>query len=546
MRGNAASGILVGVLLLGLALAGPCLGADEGMQLKPRALRPSETLSVTPGVRIDPSKKVFVRLIGPTQIDDLAADASQVSRGRLRVVLPKQMRQGKYDVELVTEIGEVLEKGGKLKILATEMPAINKIVPHPSYAVDGIYTFELQGENFGNDANENLIRINDVPVHFERYVTDRGRRATAADCQGKFPCLVGNRRRLQVFGLSLEKQPFFRPMNVSVQVDSLTSADQPLLLSWVGRGTPVLIAFGVLGFLSLIVYVLAREKAKPYYRTKKKKWYQPIIYLFIEPESNTYSLSRLQLILWTAAAIVAYVYLAASQSLVQWKWQLADVPEGLPTLLGLSVGTTALAIGATESRGGKGAGPVHPGFGDFITTGGVLAPERLQFFLWTIIGVFGFVTATLAQDPATVTQLPKVPDNFLPLMGVSAGGYLAGKFVRKPGPVIKQLDPRPPYAAGAPFPAGIRIVGANLSPRAQVAINGVPITSGDVIVPPPQSDVAEFVTELVVTPAAAAAAVAASPAPAAGAAISAAPGASAIKGVASVKVVNPDGQSADL
>jgi len=544
MRENATFGILLGVLLAGLALAGPCLAAGEGMQLKPRALRPGDTLSVTPGVRLDAGKKVFVRLLGPSQIDDLPADASQVSRGRLRVALPKQMRQGKYDVELVTEVGEVLDKGAKLKILATETPAIAKIVPHPSYAVDGIYTFELLGENFGNDADDNVVRINDLPVHFVRYVTDRGRRATVADCQGQFPCLVGNRRRMQIFGLSLEKQPFYRPMNVSVQVDSLISGDQSLLLSWASRSTPALIAFGALGILSIIVYVLVREKTKPY--QPAKNWYQPIAYLFIEPESNTYSLSRLQLILWTAAAIVAYVYLAASQSLVQWKWQLADVPEGLPTLLGLSVGTTALAIGATETRGGKGAGPAHPGFGDFITTGGVLAPERLQFFLWTVIGVFGFVTATLAQDPATVTQLPKVPDNFLPLMGVSAGGYLAGKFVRKAGPVIKQLDPPPPYAAGVPLPAGIRIVGANLSPRAQVVINGVTITSGDVTVPPPQSAVAEFVTELLVTPAAAAGAVAASPAPVAGAATPAAPGAGAVTGVPSVKVVNPDGQSADL
>jgi hypothetical protein len=544
MRESSASGILFGLLLAGLALAGPCLAADEGMQLKPRALRPGDTLSVTPGVRLDASKKVFVRLLGPSQIDDLPVDASQVSRGRLRVVLPKQMRQGRYEAQLVTEVGEVLDKGATLKILATETPTITQIVPHPSYAVNGTYTFELLGENFGNAADENLVRINGVPVHFEKYVNDRGRRATVADCQEKFPCLVGTRRRLQVFGLSLEKQPFFRPMNVSVQVDTLTSGEQPLLLSWVSRSTPAVIAFGALGILSLIVYLLAREKAKSY--RSVRKWYDPIAYLFIEPDSNTYSLSRLQLILWTAAAIVAYIYLAASQSLVQWKWQLADVPEGLPTLLGLSVGTTALAIGATGARGSKGAGPIHPGFGDFITTGGVLAPERLQFFLWTVIGVFGFVTATLAQDPATVTQLPKVPDNFLPLMGVSAGGYLAGKFVRKPGPVIKQLDPSPPYPTGAPLPAGIRIVGANLSPLAQVAVNGVPVTSGDVTVPPPQSAAAEFVTELVVTPAAAARAVAASPAPTAGAAAPAAPGAGAVTGVPSVKVVNPDGQSADL
>jgi len=110
MRESSTSGILVGVLLVGLAVAGPCLGADEGMQIRPRALRPGNALSVTPGVRLDAGKKVFLRLLGPSQIDDLLAEASQVSRGRLHVVLPKEMRQGKYDVELVTEVGEVLDK----------------------------------------------------------------------------------------------------------------------------------------------------------------------------------------------------------------------------------------------------------------------------------------------------------------------------------------------------------------------------------------------------------------------------------------------------
>jgi hypothetical protein len=258
------------------------------------------------------------------------------------------------------------------------------------------------------------------------------------------------------------------------------------------------------------------------------------------------------------------------------------IPEGLAPLLGLSVATTALAIGATEGRGSKGAGPAHPGVGDFITSGGVFAPERLQFFVWTILGAVGFVGATLAQDPATVTNPPKIPENFLPLMGVSSLGYLAGKVVRKPGPIIKQLDPPPPYGPTTPLPARILIVGASLSPRAQVWINGVQIPPDNVEVPPSQSKTAEFVTELAVDPQAvttaieaAAAAQTAPPAPAAGAAAAAAPsaavpapaapapaaGAAAAAappaavpapaaprpgGVPSVKVVNPDGQSAEV
>jgi hypothetical protein len=110
-------------------------------------------------------------------------------------------------------------------------------------------------------------------------------------------------------------------------------------------------------------------------------------------------------------------------------------------------------------------------------------------------------------------------------MSVSALGYLAGKVVRKAGPIIKQLAPEPPYGPGAPAAGGIRIVGESLSPRAQVSINGELVPSNGVTVPPPQSATSEFVTELLATPPSIAPAAARVPA---------------------VKVVNPDGQSAEM
>lgn len=338
--------------------------------------------------------------------------------------------------------------GGHLKILATETPTITKILPHPTYATDGTYSFEVAGENFGYEAEDNLIKINDVPIVFEKKLTDRGRRLNSDSCEKKMPCLIGNRRSLQIFGVSLEKASVYRPTHLTVQVDSLVSPEKALVLSWAQRRTPGLIAFGVLVVLSAVVFVMARQKTARY--RPHEKAYTTLAYFFIEPETNTYSLSRLQLILWTAAAVIAYAYLAASQSLVQWRWELPDVPEGLPALLGVSVGTTALALGATEVRGSKGAGPLHPSLGDFVTNGGVLAPERLQFFVWTIIGVIGFVAATLAQDPATVAELPKVPSNFVPLMGVSALGYLAGKVARKAGPSSSSSRRSPPMGRARP------------------------------------------------------------------------------------------------
>ncbi len=105
-------------------------------------------------------------------------------------------------------------------------------------------------------------------------------------------------------------------------------------------------------------------------------------------------------------------------------------------LLGLSVGTSVVAGGITSSRGTKGAGPESPGAADFISSGGVVMPERFQFFVWTLVGVIGFVSIVLATDPAQLVTLPAIPGNFSLLMGVSSAGYLAGKTVRAPGPVL--------------------------------------------------------------------------------------------------------------
>src|SRR5207253_7529989 len=54
---------------------------------------------------------------------------------------------------------------------------------------------------------------------------------------------------------------------------------------------------------------------------------------------------------------------------------------------------------------------------------------------------FGYVYLVIRMNPEMANiSLPDVPQNFLYLMGVSSAGYLGGKLVRKPGPVIKVLS----------------------------------------------------------------------------------------------------------
>ena len=156
---------VLAVSSLTVLVTGPSgVAADSQIQLKPGATRPGGTISVKPTEPLDARQRVFVRLTGPSQLDDFPVDSAELSRGRFRIILPKEMRQGRYDVEVVTEQGQVVATGGHLKILATEPPTITKITPHPTYAAAGTYSFEVAEENFGNEAEDDLIRINDVPI----------------------------------------------------------------------------------------------------------------------------------------------------------------------------------------------------------------------------------------------------------------------------------------------------------------------------------------------------------------------------------------------
>ena len=194
-------------------------------------------------------------------------------------------------------------------------------------------------------------------------------------------------------------------------------------------GVSLVIALIVLGLVwkGIGVYRIAGEN------------YTPLQSFFLDKETNSYSLSKFQLLAWTTVAVFGYIYLLFCQSLIQWNFTFPNIPSGWPTLLGVSAATTVTAVGITSSRGPKGAGPVSPSLADFITSGGMVMSSRFQFFVWTLVGCAGFLFLTLKNDPSSLTALPDVPSGFLYLMGISAAGYLGGKLVNLPGPVVKQL-----------------------------------------------------------------------------------------------------------
>jgi len=210
-----------------------------------------------------------------------------------------------------------------------------------------------------------------------------------------------------------------------------------------------------------------------------------ISWFFLDGQTNSFSLSKFQLIAWTAVAIFGYVYVLFCRTLIQWNFNFPKIPAGWPTLLGMSAGATVAAAGITATRGSKGAGPVKPSFADFISSGGQVMGDRFQFFVWTLVGFLGFLVLVLLADPSALNELPDVPQGFLYLMGISAAGYLGGKIVRLPGPVIQQLlatsTPltRDPQGKEQDVRLTIDLKGENLSTDASITVDGVQLRPSD-------------------------------------------------------------------
>jgi hypothetical protein len=214
----------------------------------------------------------------------------------------------------------------------------------------------------------------------------------------------------------------------------------------------------------------------------------------LDTETDTYSLAKLQAFAWGATVLLAYAYLVLSRTLVQGRLDIVDVPQNLIHILTISLGTTVASLGISKFRGPKAAGGLQPSFGDLVSVGGVVSPERVFLLCWTGIAIGTFLLNVFMVDPMILGDLPVVPDGLLALSGVSAGGYLGGKLARGPGPVIdevmlRQLPPLPvvpPVPAGAPAPAPplapapakweVLVTGRYLGIDASFEVDGKPIT----------------------------------------------------------------------
>jgi hypothetical protein len=195
----------------------------------------------------------------------------------------------------------------------------------------------------------------------------------------------------------------------------------------------------------------------------------PLRALLIEKTTSTYSLSSVQLYIWLLAAVAAYLYLLASQVFCGRGMMLPDFPPNLLGIALISISTSVVATGVGSLNGGKGSGDFAPTPSDLITSGGTVAPERVQQLVWTLIAAPAVVIFAYTTDPSDFTDISGVPDHFLQLMGISSGGYLAGKIARGPGPKITGITATllsdPPYLMMSIQGSDMQTSGAKFSIR---------------------------------------------------------------------------------
>ncbi|OUL20605.1 hypothetical protein BV378_29820 [Nostoc sp. RF31YmG] len=211
-------------------------------------------------------------------------------------------------------------------------------------------------------------------------------------------------------------------------------------------GLTTLIVFAIAAFVTLIliglIYALARESKKANLPSNSltksnQKNLNSLEWLLLDRQTNTFSLARTQFVWWLTIIVFGYLFLFIGRGVIQGIWEFIGLSGFAYTFL-ISLVTLVTAQATSTIRGSKGSGDVNPAWSDLVVHGGVVALERVQQVVWNLIIGIAFIVILLVTY-TTASSLPSIPSEILVLMGISAGGYIGGKAVRKAGPNITQV-----------------------------------------------------------------------------------------------------------
>ena len=394
--------VLVVICLVQLSSTFALVAASEAKIVQPQ-IEKMEPLEVARGGAIKftgkdfpaDTKDITVCLNGKdigNALDTGPDPGSNNTKSVFRFIIPDGLPLGKYNVRVKFTLDgtksplpvapndprdaalTVLSESGNVPLKIT---AVSPLLSYPSKSM---YGFDLLGEGFSVRGTDNVLVINnrEVQVCWE----------DDPACNQKDTKLVHGKvvsdRQLTFYEFSRETLGIGNTLGkatVQVRVGHVSSKAENVTLSPVGKATPIMISVLIFIVVFGVVIYLSRRGAGTTQVVGIK--YGILTTLLLDKETNSYSLARFQFFVWTGAAIVGYLYLMLSRSLVQGKLDFIDIPSSLPGIILISASTSVFAQMVANEKGPKGAGNVQPSFADLISVGGVVVVERFQFFVWT-------------------------------------------------------------------------------------------------------------------------------------------------------------------
>ena len=109
-----------------------------------------------------------------------------------------------------------------------------------------------------------------------------------------------------------------------IRVGDTVSDAMPVTLARVPKIVPWIVGLGVVAFLAAIVMIPVTKGLKRHQIGKSSV--SPLYTFLLDPETDTISLSKFQLYVWTGVAVFGYAYLTVALSLIQGEFEFALIP----------------------------------------------------------------------------------------------------------------------------------------------------------------------------------------------------------------------------
>lgn len=192
--------------------------------------------------------------------------------------------------------------------------------------------------------------------------------------------------------------------------------------------------WGFLGAFFVFIFLLALQtylvkSAKRHAARTSEKRNVKFWDLIITSEDENYSLSRLQMYLWTVVVAISF------GAVFLYSLGFPEIPQNLYLLMGVNL---ASSVTSTAIAAGNGVRmPVdRPDFvKDIFFESNKISLDlpRTQMFVWTIILLCFFAIKLIQSFLNRTPALPDIPTGLLVLMGVSHGAYLGTKSISRKG-----------------------------------------------------------------------------------------------------------------